>query len=265
MRTPEGQSQRYQEQSDCEPAPGNLGGRPIRRLFGASRGVFLGETLPGRIEGGSGHGGGQSRWKILVLRATDVIATSEIARIIIATNITARVRVATIFIATALFATIFPGELGAVIVAAGGRTVAAKVAAPEVLFATVVIANNIVTNVAELGQNGLLLNLTLAQRGQVVRYGFFFVESDLAGVGAHETLVEDAAGELVKMFVFEGTQHAGADFCGVGDGIELDAALLALFAKFLSERTHGQLRRAGLVFRPHRHANNHRRRRGRTL
>jgi hypothetical protein len=43
------------------------------------------------------------------------------------------------------------------------------------------------------------------------------------------------------VFVFESAQHAGADFCGVRDGIELKTALLALFAKFFSEGSHVQL------------------------
>jgi len=68
----------------------------------------------------------------------------------------------------------------------------------------------------------------------------------VTGVGADETFIEDAAGKLVKVFLFDGAQHAGADFGGVGDGVERDTALLALFAKFVSERTHGRLRRAGL-------------------
>ena len=91
----------------------------------------------------------------------------------------------------------------------------------------------------------IFANLTLAHGGQVIGYGFFFIEADLAGVGAHETLVEDAAGELVEVLVLEGTQHAGADFGGVGDGIETDALLLALFAKFFSECTQGRLRQTG--------------------
>jgi hypothetical protein len=98
----------------------------------------------------------------------------------------------------------------------------------------------------------LLLNLTLAQGSEIVGQGFFFVQSDLAGIGAHEAFVEDAAGKLIEVFVFECAQHAGADFSGVGDGIEREVTLLALFAKFFSERSQGQLRRTGLSFRPHR-------------
>jgi hypothetical protein len=93
--------------------------------------------------------------------------------------------------------------------------------------------------IAEVGKNGLLLNLTLAQGGQVVGDGFLFVEADLAGVGADETLVEYASRKLVKVFLFQGTQHARADFGGVGDGVERKSALFALFAKFFSERSQG--------------------------
>ena len=81
--------------------------------------------------------------------------------------------------------------------------------------------------------------MVLARRLEIVSYGFFFVESDLTGVGAHETFVEDAAGKLVEVLLFEGAEHAGADFGGAGDGVEPNALLLALLAKFFSERTHG--------------------------
>jgi len=58
----------------------------------------------------------------------------------------------------------------------------------------------------------------------------------VAGVGTNESFIEDAAGKLVEVFFFEGAEHAGADFCGVGNGVEFDAALFALFAKFFPER-----------------------------
>jgi hypothetical protein len=109
---------------------------------------------------------------------------------------------------------------------------------------------------SEIRQDGLLLDLAFAQGGEVVGYGFFFVESDLAGVGADETFVEDAARELVEVFIFECAQHADADFRGIGDGVELEPALLALLAKFFSEDSHFWLPVCG--------HNNHRRRFGRT-
>jgi hypothetical protein len=77
-----------------------------------------------------------------------------------------------------------------------------------------------VGGVVELGQDVLGLNLALAQGGEIIGYGFFFVEADLAGVGADEALVEDAAGKLIKVFVFDGAQHARTDFCSGGDGVE---------------------------------------------
>jgi hypothetical protein len=91
---------------------------------------------------------------------------------------------------------------------------------------------------AEVGENGLRVNLALAQGGEVIGDYFFFVEADLAGVGTDETFVEDAAGELVEMLFLDGAQHAGADFCSGGDGVERDAATLTLLAKFFSEDAH---------------------------
>jgi hypothetical protein len=116
-----------------------------------------------------------------------------------------------------------------------------------------------VSGVTKIGEDVLGLDLALAQCGEVVGNGFFLVETDLAGVGADETLIEDSAGKLVKVFVFQSTEHARADFCGIGDGVEREAALLALLAKFFSERSQGRLRRAPLRLRPHPDENNHRR------
>ena len=96
--------------------------------------------------------------------------------------------------------------------------------------------------IGEIRRKGIRLKLGLAHRVEIVGYSFFFVESDLTGVSAHETFVEDAAGKLVEVFLFEGAQHASADFGGAGDGIEADALLLALLAKFFSECTQGRLR-----------------------
>ncbi len=103
---------------------------------------------------------------------------------------------------------------------------------------------------AEIGENVLRLNLTLSQGCEIVGNRFFFIQSDLAGVGADEALIKDSAGKLVEVFVFEGAQHARADFCGVGDGVERHAALLALLAKFLPERSQGPLRRARVQLPP---------------
>src|SRR5258708_26013520 len=61
---------------------------------------------------------------------------------------------------------------------------------------------------AEVREDGLLLNLTLTQSGEIVGDRFFFVEADLAGVGAYETLIGDAAGNLGEGFFFESARHA---------------------------------------------------------
>ena len=112
----------------------------------------------------------------------------------------------------------------------------------------------------EVGEDGLLLNLTLTQSGEIIGDRFFFVEADLAGVGPDESFIEDATGKLVEVFLFERAKHANADFGGVGNGIESEAALLALLAKFFSEGSQGWLRQAGFACV----WNNDRRRRVRT-
>jgi hypothetical protein len=165
----------------------------------------------------------------------------------------AAILIATILIATALGAAVFQGNLmviaGAVV--AGGGAVAGKVVAGKV------VARKSVAGKLGRGDRGDfkrgsrdsgVLELALAQGCEIVRYGFVFVKADLAGVGADETFIEDAAGELVEVFVFEGAQHAGADFRGGGDGLEFDAAQLALLAKFFSKGAHAWLR---LRFCPH--------------
>jgi hypothetical protein len=83
------------------------------------------------------------------------------------------------------------------------------------------------------------LNLALAERREIIRNGFFFVEADLACVGTDKPFVEDATGKLIEMFFLDCAQHARTDFGGGGDGVEREAALLAPFAQFFPERTHG--------------------------
>jgi len=168
--------------------------------------------------------------------------------VVIAPLVVASIFIAPIFIATTVFAAVF--SLSLCICA----TLLVLIVAVIVISVGRKVGKNVVDRagrgdrdgfrgwVAEIRRNGPRLEF-LAQGGEIVRYGFFFIEADLAGVGADESLVENAAGELVKVFVLEGTQHAGADFCGLGDGLEIEPALFALFAKFFSKRSHGWLRR----------------------
>jgi hypothetical protein len=146
-----------------------------------------------------------------------------------------------IFIATTVFAAVFPARL------VGVRVSVAAIVIVDVSFDA---GANVVVKLgrgdgcgfrgrgSDIRLNGRLRELAGAQGGEIVGHGFFFVEPDLPGIGADESFVEDAAGQLLKVFVLEGAQHAGADFRAVGDGIQLDAALLALFAKFFSEGAH---------------------------
>ena len=56
----------------------------------------------------------------------------------------------------------------------------------------------------------------------------FFVEAEVAGDGADEAAVENAAGELVPIFVFESFEKAQADASGDNDFIGRDFAKFAL-------------------------------------
>jgi hypothetical protein len=200
--------------------------------------------------------------------------------IFVAPSFDAALFIATFFHATSLFAAVFRAKLVFVVVlvvvfvvvfvivfvigAAVFVTVTSgQVVAGENVAGKLVGGKSLVAGVgrgywsgfrgrsAEIGRNGLLLELAVAQGFEIFGHRFFFVKPDLAGVGPDETLIEDSAGELVKVFIFEGAQHAGADFGGIGDGLELDAAPLALLAKFFSKGSQGQLL---LSFRPHRDA-----------
>jgi hypothetical protein len=113
---------------------------------------------------------------------------------------------------------------------ADGRIVARRIATGRI--ATL---GEIGGRVAEVRKNGLRVNLGFAEGGQVVVYDFFFIEADLAGVGADKAFIENAAGELVKMFVLNGAEHARADLRGGGDGVERNATQFSLLAKFFSE------------------------------
>lgn len=168
--------------------------------------------------------------------ARSFVATGFIATIFFVTSFITTIFVTAIFVATKLFAPIL------------GKKLAAGVVAP--MIARRIIFRAIMVRRAGMGLDLILArlifaNLTLAHGGQVIGYSFFFVQADLAGVGADETFVEDAAGELVEVLFFEGTQHASADFGGFGDGIKPDALLLALLAKFFSECSQGRLRQTG--------------------
>ena len=82
------------------------------------------------------------------------------------------------------------------------------------------------------------IDLCLAEAGKIVGDGLFVVETEMLGVGANESLVEDAAGQLVEVFLFDGLQHASADLGDVGNVIEREFFFLARLAEFISEFAH---------------------------
>ena len=66
---------------------------------------------------------------------------------------------------------------------------------------------------------------------EIVGDGRLLVDPEIASVGADKTLIEDAAGKLLEVFVFESLQHAGANLRSERDVLECDA----LFFPFLFE------------------------------
>ena len=87
------------------------------------------------------------------------------------------------------------------------------------------------------------VDLRLAQASEIVSDGLFVVESEMLGVSTDESLVEDAAGELVEMFFFDGLEHTRADLGDIGNVIEREFLLLARFAEFVAEFAHDGLQR----------------------
>ena len=82
------------------------------------------------------------------------------------------------------------------------------------------------------------IDLRLTKAGKIVGDGVFGVEPEMLGVGANESFVEDATGELVEVLLFDGLEHARADLGDVGNVIEREFLLLARHAEFVAELAH---------------------------
>ncbi len=91
----------------------------------------------------------------------------------------------------------------------------------------------------------LRVKLRLPQSRQIFGDAVFGIESKNLGIGADESFIENAPGQRVEAFLFDGLQHARADFGDVGNVIQRKAAPVALFAKFLSECSHPRTPAAG--------------------
>ena len=87
------------------------------------------------------------------------------------------------------------------------------------------------------------VDLRLAQAGEVVGDGIFVIESEMFGVGADESLIEDASGQLVEVFFLDGLEHARADLGDVGNVVVREFFLLARLAEFIAEFAHVGLQR----------------------
>lgn len=85
----------------------------------------------------------------------------------------------------------------------------------------------------------LRVDLRLAETVEIFVDRVFGVESEMFGVGANESFIEDAPGEAFEIFFLDGLQHARANLGDVGNIFEREFFGLARLAKFFSELAHG--------------------------
>jgi len=82
------------------------------------------------------------------------------------------------------------------------------------------------------------IDLRLAQAREVIIDCLLGVEAEVLGVRSDESAIEDAAGQLLEVFLFDGLQHARADLGDVGNVVERELFLLPRFTKFVAELAH---------------------------
>ena len=63
----------------------------------------------------------------------------------------------------------------------------------------------------------------------------FFIEAQIARDGAHETVPENAAGQLAPIFILEGFDESRADARGLGEFVHRNFAQLALALQAFTE------------------------------
>ena len=97
-------------------------------------------------------------------------------------------------------------------------------------------------------QNGRGTRLFLSLRGKIIfRNQTIFVEPEILGNRADETAIEDPAGKLVPLVVFQGFEEFALNASGGGDLFEGNAAQLAFSFQTFAEECGGhseELRRA---------------------
>ncbi len=91
---------------------------------------------------------------------------------------------------------------------------------------------------AGLGRVGQGLLLFAPGSHHEVGHRLVFVDAQIMGVSADKAFVEDAAGKLVELFLFQGLQAAAGDLGGLGDFLQRDAAHLTLALQAFAEGAH---------------------------
>jgi hypothetical protein len=82
------------------------------------------------------------------------------------------------------------------------------------------------------------VDLRLAKACQVVVNSVFGIQTEVLGVGADESAIENAAREFIELFLFDGLQHAPADLGDVRNVVEREFLTFPRLPEFVSEITH---------------------------
>jgi hypothetical protein len=75
------------------------------------------------------------------------------------------------------------------------------------------------------------IGLIVARRLKIIGNCLVFVHPQVFGVGAHKSLIEDAARQQIELLFFQGPQQAGTNLGGLGNFVEGNAAHLAFAAE----------------------------------
>ena len=82
------------------------------------------------------------------------------------------------------------------------------------------------------------VDLRLPQASQIVVDRIFGIQTEVLGVSADESAIEDATWELIELLLFNGLQHSRADLCYVGNVVEREFFSLPRLKEFVSELAH---------------------------
>ena len=88
-------------------------------------------------------------------------------------------------------------------------------------------------------QDQLDLLLHLAKAGsEIVADRLLGVQPEMLRVSTNEAFIEDSAGKIVEVLLFNSAEHTGADLGDVGNVVKRELSHLARLTKFVPEISH---------------------------